>query len=118
MLRNEKGFTLIELVMIIIILGILAAVAVPRYVDLQQEARTAVLDASVGAVKSAAIIQYARTRDTNTFSTIWGNTDLDSAITRDKTTCDKNGTTYTDIVLTHSGGGTRTFSLQSVYCSS
>ena len=118
MLRNEKGFTLIELVMIIIILGILAAIAVPRYVDLQQEARTSVLDASVGAVKSSAIIQYARTRNANTFSTIWGNTDLDSAITRNKTTCDLNGTTYTDIILTHGGGGTRTFSLQSIYCSS
>ena len=118
MLRNEKGFTLIELVMIIIILGILAAIAVPRYVDLQQEARTSVLDASVGAVKSSAIIQYARTRNVNTFSTIWGNTDLDSTITRNKITCDLNGTTYTDIILTHTGGGTRTFSLQSVYCSS
>ena len=120
MLRNEKGFTLIELVMIIIILGILAAIAVPRYVDLQQEARTSVLDASVGAVKSSAIIQYARTRNVNTFSTIWGNTDLDSAITRDKTVCDRagGGGTYSDITLTHSGGGSRLFSLQSVYCSS
>ena len=117
MLKNNRGFTLIELVMVIIILGILAAIAVPRFVDLQQEARTAVLDASVGAIKSSAIIQLARTRTTNTFSTIWGNTDLDSTITRNKTTCDRNGGTYTDIILTHGGGGTRTFSLQDVYCS-
>jgi MSHA pilin protein MshA len=103
--------------MIIIILGILAAVAVPRFVDMQQEARTAVLDASVGAIKSAAIIQLARTRTVNTFSTIWGNTELDSTITRDKTTCDLNGTTYTDVILTHSGGGTRAFSLSSSFCS-
>ena len=118
MLKNKGGFTLIELVMVIIILGILAAIAVPRFVDLQQEARTAVLDASVGAIKSSAIIQLARTRTVNTFSTIWGNTELDSAITRNKTTCDKNGGTYTDIMLTHSGGGTRTFSLTDSFCSS
>ena len=49
--------------MIIIILGILAAIAVPRYVDLQQDARTAVVDASIGAIKSAAIIQYASTEN-------------------------------------------------------
>jgi len=109
MLRNNKGFTLIELVMIIIILGILAAIAVPRYADLQQEARNSVLDASVGAVRSAAIIQYAQNRTSIAFASIIAQTDLDSAVTISGT--------CSDATATHSGGGSRAFSISSVYCS-
>ena len=46
-LRNRKGFTLIELVMVIVILGILTAVAVPKFIDLRTEAQTAALHAWV-----------------------------------------------------------------------
>ncbi|MDO8425923.1 MAG: prepilin-type N-terminal cleavage/methylation domain-containing protein, partial [Deltaproteobacteria bacterium] len=41
MRKSNKGFTLIELVMVIVILAILAAVAIPRFIDLQSDARIA-----------------------------------------------------------------------------
>lgn len=56
---NEKGFTLIELVMIIVILGILAAVAIPKYQDLSDEAKEAAARGALGGVRSAITIYYA-----------------------------------------------------------
>jgi MSHA pilin protein MshA len=59
MLKNQKGFTLIELVMIIVILGILAVVAIPRYVDLRTEANAAALSGVQGTMASSMAVNYA-----------------------------------------------------------
>lgn len=58
---NQKGFTLIELVIIIVILGILAAVAIPKYQDLSSDAKEASCRGSLGGLKSGITIFYANT---------------------------------------------------------
>ena len=55
----QKGFTMIELVMVIVILGILAAVAIPRFIDLQSNAQQAAVDGIAGSLGTASSINYA-----------------------------------------------------------
>ena len=59
MLRNERGFTLIELIVIIVIIGILAAVAIPTYIDLTGSAANASARGILGAIRSANTLLYA-----------------------------------------------------------
>ena len=59
-LRNQKGVTLVELMVVVAIIAIIAAIAVARFQDLQKKAKLAADQGSVGAMRSAVALYYGK----------------------------------------------------------
>lgn len=94
MVRSQKGFTIIELVVVIVILGILAAVAFPKFQDLSGDAKQAVVNGAKAALLSAAVITYAKNQGSKqSLTTIQGQTTVDGVTLGG--TCGAATVTYT-----------------------
>ena len=78
--NGQKGFTLIELIMVIVLLGLLAVVAIPRYRDLRTDAAVASADGVFGAAQGAAAINFANNLVNGTTAFITTGTQLLNAM--------------------------------------
>jgi len=93
-LNTQQGFTLIELVVVIVILGILAATAAPKFIDLTGDAKASTIEAVRGSVESATTMVHAK-------ALIAGDTEGNGGLDLDGV-LDASGNTTDEVVLSDS----------------
>ncbi|HRT06451.1 MAG TPA: prepilin-type N-terminal cleavage/methylation domain-containing protein [Kiritimatiellia bacterium] len=97
--RGQAGFTLIEIIAVLVILAVLAAVAIPRYVSLMDDARTRALDGALAAGLSHVSMAYGRLALQN------GVEPTDAELVAECTATPMQSTDYTFVFAAAAGGG-------------